>query len=59
MFSLILFLKYISRMKRRCRDELQLPVTIKHSFLSNYRWKKLFEWYWQLRLLPKQILCQR
>ena len=40
------------------RAWLQLPVTIKRSFLSSHKWKKLFEWYRQLRLLPKQILCQ-
>ena len=58
MFSLISFLKHFSRMKRRWREELQLPVVIKRSFLSKYKWKKMFERYRQLRLLPKQILCQ-
>ena len=46
-------------MKHWWREELQLPVTIKRSFLSRYKWQKLFERYTQLRLLPKQILCQR
>jgi len=36
-------------------EELQLPVTIKRSFLSSY---KLIERYRQRRLLQKQILCQ-
>ena len=27
--------------------------------LSSYKWKKLFERYTQLRLFPKQIICQR
>jgi len=58
MFSLISFLKNFSRMKRWWRKELQLPVTIKRNFLSSYKWKKLFERYRQLPLLPKQILCQ-
>jgi len=40
------------------REELQLPVTIKRSFLSSYKWQKMFERYRQLRLFPKQILCQ-
>jgi len=34
MFSLISFLKNFSRMKR---EELQLTVTIKRSFLSSYK----------------------
>jgi len=62
LFSLISFLKNFSRMKRSWQEELQLPVTIKRSFLSrlccSYTWKKMFERYRQLRLLPKQILCQ-
>jgi len=56
LFSLISFLKNFSRMKRCWREELQLPVTIKRSFLSSYKWNKLFERCRQLRLLPKQIL---
>ena len=58
MFSLISFLKNFSRMKRWWRKELQLPATIKRSFLSSYKGKKLFERHRQLRLLPKQTLCQ-
>ena len=58
MFSLISFLKNFSRMKRWWREVWQLPVTIKRSFLSSYIRKKLFERCKQLRLLPKQILCQ-
>jgi len=58
MFSLISFLKNFSRMKRRWREKSQLPVAIKRSFLSSYKWKKLFESCRQLRLLSKQILCQ-
>jgi len=58
MFSLLSFLKNFSRMKRWWREKLQLPLTTKRSFLSSYKWKKLFERYRQLRLLPKQILCQ-
>jgi len=38
-FSLSLFLKNFSRMKRWWREELQLPVTVKRSFLSSYKWK--------------------
>jgi len=34
LFSLISFLKNFSFMKRSWREELQLPLTIKHSFLS-------------------------
>jgi len=34
LFSLISFLKNVSRMKRSWREELQLPVTTKRSFLS-------------------------
>jgi len=45
-------------MKHWWREELQLPVTIKRSFLSSYKWQKLFEGYRQLRLFPKQIICQ-
>jgi len=37
MFSLISFLKNFSRMKRRCREKLQLPVAIKRNFLSSYK----------------------
>ena len=58
MFSLISFLKNFSRTKYWWREELQLPVTIKRSFVSSYEWQKLFERYRQLRLFPKQILCQ-
>jgi len=58
MFSLISFLKNFSRMKHWWREELQLPVTIKRSFISSYKWQKLFEWYTQLRLLPNQIICR-
>ena len=58
MFSLISFLKNFSYMKHWWREELQLPVTIKGTFLSSCKWQKLFERYTQLRLLPKQILCQ-
>jgi len=36
MFSLISFLKNFSRMKRRWREKLQLPVAIKRSFFSSY-----------------------
>jgi len=38
LFSLISFLKNFSRMK--WPEELQLPITINHSFLSSYKWKK-------------------
>ena len=58
MFSLISFLKNFSRMKHWWREELQLPATIKRSFLSRYKWQKLFQRYRQLRLFPKQIICQ-
>ena len=58
MFSLISFLKNISRMKHWWREELQLPATIKRSSLISYKWQKLFERYRQLRLFPKQIICQ-
>jgi len=58
MFSVTSFLKNFSRMKRRWREELQLLVAIKRSFLSSYKWKKMFEPCRQLRLLPKQILYQ-
>jgi len=34
------------------------PVTIKRSFLSSYKRKKLFERYNQLRLLPKQFFAK-
>ena len=57
-FSLISFLRNFSRIKRWWREELQLPVTTKRSFLSSYKWKKMFERNKQLRLLPKQALCQ-
>ena len=40
MFSLISFLENLSRIKRWWREELQLPVTIKRSFLTSYKWKK-------------------
>ena len=40
MFSSISFLKNFSRMKRWWREELQLPVTIKRSFLISYKGKK-------------------
>jgi len=40
MFSLISFLKNLSRIKQRLREELQPPVTIKRSFLSRYKIKK-------------------
>ena len=33
------FLKNFSRMKRWWREELQLPVTIKRSFVTSYKWK--------------------
>jgi len=59
MFSLILLLKNFSRMKRWWREELKLLVTIKRSFGRRYKWRKLFERCGQLRLFPKQILCQR
>jgi len=36
MFSLISFLKNFSRMKRLCREKLQLPVAIKRSFFSSH-----------------------
>jgi len=58
MFSLISFLKNFSRMKHWWREELQLPATIKRSFLSSNKWQKLFERYRQLRLFPKHIICQ-
>jgi len=58
MLSLISFLKKFSRMKCRWREKSQLPVAIKRSFLSSYKWKKLFEPCRQLRLLSKQSLCQ-
>jgi len=58
MFSLISFLKNFPRMKRWRRKELQLPVIIKRSFLSSYKWKKLFERHRQLRILPKQIFAE-
>jgi len=58
MFSRILYLKIFSRMKRWWREEFQLPATIKRSFLSSYKWQKLFEQYTQLRLFPKHIPCQ-
>jgi len=58
MFSLISFLKNFSPMNQWWREEWQLPVTIKRRFLGSYKWKKLFERYRQLRLLPKQIICQ-
>jgi len=52
------FLKNFSRMKHWWREELQLPATIKRSSSSSYKWQKLFERYRQLRLFPKQILCE-
>ena len=58
MFSLISLLKKFSRMKHWWREVLQLSVTIKHSFISSYKWQKLFERYTQLRLFPKQIICR-
>jgi len=58
MFSLISFLKNLSHMKHWWREELQLPVTVKRSLISSYKWQKLFERYRQLRLFPKQIICQ-
>jgi len=45
-------------MKRWLREELQLPAENKRSFLSSYKWNKIFERYRQLRPLPKQIFCQ-
>ena len=57
-FSLFSFLKNFFRMKHWWWEELQLPATIKRSFLSGYKWQKLFERYAQLRLFPKQILYQ-
>jgi len=39
MFSLISFLKNFSRTKCWWREELQLPVTVKRSFSSSYKWK--------------------
>ena len=41
MFSLISFSKNLSRVKRWWRDELQLLVTIKHSFSSSCKWNRL------------------
>ena len=58
MFLLISFLKNFSCVKRWWPEQLQLPVTIKRSFLSSYKWQKLFERHTQLRLFPKHILCQ-
>jgi len=58
MLSLISFLKNFSRMKHWWREELQLPVTITRSFISSYKWQKLFERYTQLWLFPNQIICQ-
>ena len=58
MFSLLSFLKNFSRMKHWWREDLQLPPTIKRSFSSSHKWQKLFERYRQLRLFPKQIICQ-
>jgi len=45
-------------MKHWWREELQLPVTIKRSFISSYKWQKLFERYTQLWFFPEQIICQ-
>jgi len=58
MFLLISYLKNFSRMKHWWREELQLPGTIKRSFISGYKWQKLFVRYTQLRLLLKQINYQ-
>ena len=60
MFSLISYLKFFSRMKRWWRKALHLPlpVTIKRNLLSRYKWKKLFERYRQLRLLPNKIFAK-
>ena len=49
----------LSRMKHWRREELELPVTIKCSFVTNNQWKKnLYGRYRQLQLLPKQIRFQ-
>jgi len=58
MLSLFSFLKNFSGMKHWWREELQLPATIKCIVLSSYKWQKLFERYRQIRLFPKQIICQ-
>ena len=42
MFSLISFVKNFFRMKRWWREELQLPATIRRSFVTSYKWKNLF-----------------
>jgi len=41
-FTNFIFEKF-SRLKHWWREELQLPATIKRSFLSSYKWQKLFE----------------
>jgi len=52
-----IFEKFLSH-EALVTEKLQLPVTIKRSYWSSYKWQKLFERYTQLRLFPKQILCQ-
>jgi len=56
-FTNFIFFNF-SRLKRWWREVWQLPVATKRSVLSSYTWKKLFERCRQLRLSPKQILCQ-
>jgi len=58
MFPLISFFKNFSRTQHWSREKLQLPVTIKGSFLRSYKGQYLIDWYRQLPLSPKQIVCQ-
>jgi len=58
-FTNFIFLKFISheaqvtgRATATSNNQTQL---FKY---SSYKWQKLFEWYTQLRLFPKQIICQ-
>jgi len=37
----IVFTNFIDENLRRWREELELPVAIKRSFLSSYKWKKI------------------
>jgi len=56
-FANFIFFKFLSH--EALVTEFQLPVTVKRSFLSSYKWQKCFERYRQLRLFPKQIPCRQ
>jgi len=55
-FTTFIFQKFLSH-QALMTGKLQLPVTIKGTFLRSYKGQYLFGWHRQLRLSPKQIVA--